>query len=60
VGHVLWSCDAWYKGADAWKRQLIGFSFFILGFNKSNMKISLLIAGEECLCNQILIALSLK
>jgi hypothetical protein len=61
VGHVLWSCcDAWYKGGDVWKRKLIGFSFCILGFNISNMKISLLIVGEECPCNQIFIALSLK
>ncbi len=60
-GNVLRSChDAWYKGGNAGKKNLIGFSFCILGLNKSNTKISLLIVGEECPCNQTLIAFSLN
>ncbi len=58
---MLWSCcDAWYEGGNVGKIKLIGFSFCIFGFSRRNMKFSLLIVGEECPCNQRLVALSLK
>jgi hypothetical protein len=56
---VLWSYhDAWYKGGK--EKKVNWFSFCILGFNRINMKFSLLIVGEKCPCNQRLIAFSLK